>query len=44
MVSSAAVTMQKFSKPKPDILFERIRDMKLKSPRVVGFGISNKDI
>jgi tryptophan synthase alpha chain len=44
MVSSAAVTGAKSSlSPSQISYFERIRDMKLKSPRVVGFGISNKE-
>jgi tryptophan synthase alpha chain len=44
MVSSTAVTGAKSSlSPSQISYFERIRDMKLKSPRVVGFGISNKE-
>ncbi len=44
MVSSAAVTGAKSSISQSQIsYFERIRDMKLKNPRVVGFGISNRE-
>ncbi|ASB48541.1 tryptophan synthase subunit alpha [Alkalitalea saponilacus] len=44
MVSSAAVTGAKTGLNQFQIeYFSRIRDMKLKSPKMVGFGISNKE-
>ena len=42
MVSSAAVTGAQQSFDKREAYFQRIRDMKLRNPRLIGFGVSNK--
>ncbi len=43
MVSSAAVTGAQNSFEKQKEYFKRIQAMKLKNPRMIGFGISNKE-
>lgn len=44
MVSSSSTTgVKDGSDPGQQAYFERIRDMKLKNPRLIGFGISNHD-
>jgi len=42
MVSSAAVTGAQHSFDAREAYFQRIRDMKLRNPRLIGFGVSNK--
>ncbi len=42
MVSSAAVTGAQQSFDTREAYFQRIRDMKLRNPRLIGFGVSNK--
>lgn len=42
MVSSASITGTQSSFDKQIAYFERINNMKLKNPRMIGFGISNK--